>query len=94
MTHKPHRGHPKGSSSRIPFEERPCRLGQPPGTGYRQRARALVNADAPQKAKQPVGRPRKRQAGPAPAVTVNFRPGRLVCSFHFIFYFQDSLIII
>ena len=78
-TRKPDQGPPKGSSSRI--EERPRRLGRPPGTGYRQRARALVNTDAPQKAKRPVGRPRKRQAGPA--VSVNFQPGPLVC-FHFI----------
>ena len=70
-THKPGQGRPKGSTSTTPHEERPHRLGRPPGTGHLQRARALAVADGPQQTKRPVGQPRKLQATPVPVPPVS-----------------------
>ena len=76
------RGRPKGSTSRTSLEERPRRLGRPPGTGYLQKARVLGNVDAPRKSKRPVGRPRKQQVSSMPVVSVPL-DGPLVFFFHF-----------
>jgi hypothetical protein len=40
---KPGSGRPKGSKSTIAPEDRPRRLGRPPGTGHLQRAKALAD---------------------------------------------------
>ena len=51
VTTKAGRGRPKGSISTTRLEDRPRRLGRPPGTGYLQKAKLLANADGPQQAK-------------------------------------------
>jgi hypothetical protein len=84
LTCKRGRGRPKDSINHTPLEERPRRLGRPPGTGYLQKARALGDTDAPQKSKRPVGRPRKQQVGPMPVVSMVLLDGPLV---HFCFVF-------
>ena len=61
---KPGSGHPKGRKSTVAPEDRPCRLGRPPGTGHLQRANALANG------------PEKRP--PKPVVPGNSRPFNLV----------------
>lgn len=76
------RGCPKGSASRTSLQERPHRLGRPPGTGYLQKVRALGIAVAPPKAKRPIGRPPKQHAGLKPVFSVPLH-GPLVCSVHF-----------
>jgi len=65
-------GRPKGWTSTVAFEDRPRRLGRPPGTGYLQKARVLSGADAPQPTKRSVGRPRKMQVSPTQATSVVF----------------------
>ena len=73
-------GRPKGRTSVVAVEDRPWRLGRPPGTGYLQKARALSSADELQPAKRSVGRPHKVQAPPTqatqatPVVSVDFGP--------------------
>jgi hypothetical protein len=72
------RGRPKGDG-KVPkpvvYGPRP-RLGRPPGTGYKQKQRVLVEEGDTLAAKRPRGRPRKQVT---PAVSVEF--GRMVCIF-------------
>jgi len=69
---KPGSGRPKGSTSAVALQDRPHRLGRPPGTGHLQKARAL--AGTPQEDKRPIGRPRKIQAASTPATSIDFGP--------------------
>ena len=61
---KPGSGRPKGSKSTVAPDDRPRRLGRPPGTGHLQRARLLSNTSQPEK---------------RPAVVSERRPFNLVC---------------
>jgi len=57
-------GRPKGRKSTTPREDRPHRLGRPPGTGKLQKATlsdADTQSDGTQVEKRRVGRPRKAQ---------------------------------
>ena len=85
---KPGSGRPKGSKSTVAPEDRPHRLGRPPGTGYLQRA------ELPQPEKRPVGQI-QLQLQPNPAVSGESRPFNLVCVFNqfILFTYTNSLIV-
>ena len=72
---KPGSGRPKGSKSTVTPEDCPRRLGQPPGTGYLQRAKVLTATVTTQPA---IGHHPNSQMLPEPAVSGNSKPFNLV----------------
>ena len=70
----PGSGRPKGSKSITAPEDRPHRLGRPPGTGHLQRAKVLADTSQPEK--RPIGCPPNLTR---PAVSGDSRRFNLVC---------------
>jgi hypothetical protein len=59
VTTKAERGRPKGSISTTRLENRPRRLGRPPGTGLSAKSKITCQCRWTSATKAPIGRPRK-----------------------------------
>ena len=89
------RGRPKGTNGKATeLNPTPRRLGRPPGTGYKQKAQALLalsgqlqDSDSEPPAKRCPGRPQKIRDA---AVGVSIEYGRMVCALLQLFFDNNN----